>query len=714
MAKQAEKLLQDVFGYKSFRLDQEKIIQNILNKQDSLVIMPTGGGKSLCYQIPALVFDGLTVVISPLISLMKDQVEQLADLNVAAVFLNSSLSTKEYQDNVKRVQSKEIKLLYLAPETLFLNKTQKLLEEVNIDCITIDEAHCISEWGHDFRPEYRRISELISKFPDAVTLALTATATERVRKDIVATLKFSENNQFVSSFDRENLYISVLPKYDAEEQAIDFLKQFPDQSGIVYCFSRKQVESLAERLEFEGFSVRPYHAGLTEKKRSENQELFIRDDVQIIVATIAFGMGINKPNVRFVLHYDLPKNIESYYQEIGRAGRDGLRADCCLLYSRSDMGKINYFIQQKDEKEQQIASKMLFSLIDYIETIDCRRKPLLAYFQEKYPKECGFCDNCLNEKAEEVDVTRNAQKVLSCIKRSNERFGVNHIVEILRAANTQKIKKFEHQKLSTYGIGKDYSKDYWIDLINKLIQKKIISKDLNYGAIKLNENSIKVLKGDLKATIPPISKMVYKTKVSIDDRNYDSELFERLRSKRKAIADSQSIPPYVVFSDKSLREMCIYYPNDSSEFKNIHGVGQSKVDKYGKEFLDIIRSYKKEKDIKDEEKPKKYVKSSKTKKRMIEVGERFNSGESLEDLMKSYNVKRHTIVSHLYDFINEGHELEHEIEIPVNLEYQKIHNAFEELGTSSLKSIYEKLDQEVSYDNLHLCRVIFLSALIKN
>ena len=331
-------ILKNIFGYSDFRLDQSEVIKNVLQKKDTLAIMPTGGGKSICYQIPALIFEGLTLVISPLISLMKDQVEQLDDLNIPAVYLNSTLTKNEYAANIALVQSGDVKLLFLAPETLFQERVLALLDTIKIDCITIDEAHCISEWGHDFRPEYRRISGLIDRFKDAVILALTATATKRVRQDIMSTLKFNDKNQFISSFNRENLFLSVLPKYDAESQAIDFVKQFPNQSGIIYCFSRKQVDSLYILFKNEGFSVRPYHAGLPEKERTKNQELFIKDDVQIIIATIAFGMGINKPNVRFVLHYDLPKNIEGYYQEIGRAGRDGLQSECCLLFSRSDYG----------------------------------------------------------------------------------------------------------------------------------------------------------------------------------------------------------------------------------------------------------------------------------------------------------------------------------------------------------------------------------------
>ncbi len=426
-------ILKETFGYDTFRPLQREVIENVLARRDTLAIMPTGGGKSLCYQIPALLFEGLTVVVSPLISLMKDQVEQLRAFGVPALFLNSSLAPQEYQENMDYIRRGEVKLLYVAPESLLTPRILSLLDSIQVDCLTIDEAHCISEWGHDFRPEYRQLVAVRQRFPKAVCLALTATATERVRQDIRTTLKFASSNEFIASFNRENLYIEVVRKRDPIEQTIQILEKHKDQSGIIYCFSRRQVDELAAYLAAQEYSVRPYHAGLEDAERKANQETFIRDDAQIIVATIAFGMGINKPNVRFIIHFDLPKSIESYYQEIGRAGRDGLPAHCTLLFNYSDVAKINYFIDQKEGNEKQVAIGHLDAIVRYAEDeLTCRRKPLLNYFGESYEAQsCSNCDNCTSAPTELTDITIYAQKFLSCVKRADERFGAGHITDIL-------------------------------------------------------------------------------------------------------------------------------------------------------------------------------------------------------------------------------------------------------------------------------------------
>jgi len=428
-------ILKKVFGYDEFRPLQAEIIDAILNRQDTLVVMLTGGGKSLCYQIPALIFDGLTIVVSPLISLMKDQVEQLGELGVSAVCLNSSLPRQEYSKNVSLIKQGKVKLLYLAPEALLQSGALDMLSSAGVDCLAIDEAHCISEWGHDFRPEYRQLAGVRARFSGAVCIALTATATPRVRQDIKNSLNFESSNEYIASFNRKNLFMRIVPKTNPYAQTVSFIKQFPDQSGIIYCFSRRQVEELSETLEEEGFSVCPYHAGLPAEERKKNQELFIRDDVLIIVATIAFGMGINKPNVRFVIHYDLPKNIESYYQEIGRAGRDGLRSECMMLFSYGDIQKIKHFISQKQGHEKRVANIHLQALLNFAETDICRRIPLLSYFDEEYSrKNCGMCDNCLSDKKELIDISVYAQKFLSCVKRTGEIFGAAHIIDVLRGS----------------------------------------------------------------------------------------------------------------------------------------------------------------------------------------------------------------------------------------------------------------------------------------
>lgn len=419
MIDQARPILKRVFGFDDFRPLQAEIIGDILAKKDALVVMPTGGGKSLCYQIPALIFDGLTIVISPLISLMKDQMAQLTQSGVAAAVLNSSLVPAEYRRNVSRIKQGKAKLLYLAPEALLKSSMLEILATVEVDCLAIDEAHCISQWGHDFRPEYRRLIEAREFFPRAGCVALTATATPRVRQDIKNSLHMEVGSEFVASFNRENLFLRIVAKDNPVEQTIQFIQKFSGQSGIIYCFSRKQVEDLNAVLTDNGFSARPYHAGLAAVERNRNQEAFIRDDVQIIVATIAFGMGIDKPNVRFVVHFDLPKNIESYYQEIGRAGRDGLKSHCLLLFSYADVQKIKYFIDQKASAEKRVATIHLGALLRYAESENCRRIPLLNYFGENYTVDtCNMCDNCLSEEKNLVDLTVEAQKFLSCVKRS--------------------------------------------------------------------------------------------------------------------------------------------------------------------------------------------------------------------------------------------------------------------------------------------------------
>lgn len=592
MLKEAQTTLKKIFGYDTFRPLQADVIANILNRKDTLAVMPTGGGKSLCYQIPALIFEGLTVVVTPLISLMKDQVEQLTELAIDAAFLNSTLSRAQYLKTTQRIRDNQLSLLYVAPETLLLPRTLDLLQSIKVDCLAIDEAHCISEWGHDFRPEYRRLVDVRARFPKAVCAAFTATATPLVQKDIKKSLNFASSDQFIASFNRENLFLEIMHKQDAEYQTIHFLKQFPDQSGIVYCTTRKQVDELAEWLSDGGFSVRPYHAGLSDQERRSNQELFIRDDVQIMVATIAFGMGINKPNIRFIVHYDLPQNIESYYQQIGRAGRDGLNAHCLLLFGYGDISKIRYFIDQKGDQEQRNARIHLDAMVAFAESELCRRIPLLNYFGEKYAEQdCRMCDNCQNNNDEVQDVTVAAQKFLSCVKRTGECFGAGHIIDILRGSKSQKIIKFRHDHLPTYNIGPEYSKKEWYYLSRRFIQKGLLKQDQQYGGLSLTDNAWPVLQGDTVVT----SRMQkgqkdYKKRAQETDQA-DHALFDILRKERKAIADKANVPPYVIFSDKTLLEMAIYFPQSTNSMLTIYGVGATKNARYGNTFLRLIQDY---------------------------------------------------------------------------------------------------------------------------
>src|SRR5512139_60708 len=490
-------ILKNTFGYDTFRPLQQEVIENVMARRDTLAVMPTGGGKSLCYQIPSLLLDGLTVVVSPLISLMKDQVEQLRAVGVPALFLNSSLGPQEYQQNMEYVKRGKVRLLYVAPETLLTQRILSLLASVNVDLITIDEAHCISEWGHDFRPEYRQMVEVRKRFPQAVCLALTATATSRVRQDIRTTLKFATTSEFVASFNRENLYIEVLPKQDPIAQTIQMLERYKDQSGIIYCFSRKQVDELAAYLSSKGYSVRPYHAGLEDSERRRNQEAFIHDDIQIIVATIAFGMGINKPNVRFVIHFDLPKSIEGYYQEIGRAGRDGLPAHCTLLYSYSDVAKLNYFIDQKDGTEKRVAIQHLDAIVRYAEDeTTCRRRPLLNYFGEAIEiTNCSNCDNCTSAPTDLVDITTFAKRFITCVKQVNEKFGAGHIADILLASRNEKVLRWNHEKLSTYGTGGELNRKQWMHIVRQLITMGYVKQVGDYQTLSVTTKGIEVLNG---------------------------------------------------------------------------------------------------------------------------------------------------------------------------------------------------------------------------
>lgn len=713
-------ILHDIFGYDKFRPLQREIITNVLAKKDTLAIMPTGGGKSLCYQIPALIFSGLTVVVSPLIALMKDQVEQLHELGVPALFLNSSLPFDAYQENMKQVRGGKIKLLYVAPETLLTSRLFNLLNDAPIDCLTIDEAHCISEWGHDFRPEYRQLVEVRNRFPQAVCLALTATATPRVRKDIIDTLGFENSNEFIASFNRENLLIDVLPKSNPTAQTLLFIRRFPGQSGIIYCFTRRQVDDLAATLADNGFSVRPYHAGLTDAERRENQELFIRDDVQIIVATIAFGMGINKPNVRFVLHYDLPKSIESYYQEIGRAGRDGLPAHCLLLYSYADAQKLKYFIDQKEGLERQVAYEHLKALTRYAESDVCRRLLLLTYFGEKYVTDnCGKCDICLKGEENLVDLTLQARKFLSCVKRTEELFGATHIVDVLHGSENQKVMKFGHQNLSTYGIGKDLPKEQWLHISRQLIQKGLLVQDDQYGSLKLTPKGFEVMRGKEtflgtiateKVAAPIVGKAL--------EVDCDTGLFEILRKKRKDLADAAHVPPYVIFPDKTLIEMASYYPTSMNRMKKVFGVGTLKLTKYGQIFIDEISAYCIEHQL--VEKHKEFNKSESKPRderqpKHILVGEAYNNGASIQELMEQFGVQQETILNHLSRFILERHPIRSDEflalpDLPEELQQDAL-NAFKVLGTDYIKPIHEDLKGAVNYDDLKILRLYYLANL---
>lgn len=591
----ARVILKSVFGYESFRPLQGDIISHLLDKKDALVVIPTGGGKSICYQIPALMFEGLTIVISPLISLMKDQVDQLRECGVSAAFLNSSLNSCQYSATVGNLKKGGIKILYLAPETLLTSRTLAIISTCEVSCLAVDEAHCISEWGHDFRPEYRQLMEIRSKFPKAVCAAFTATATSRVREDIRKSLLME--SEFIGSFDRPNLFIEAVPKEAPRDQLLAFISRFPGEPGIVYCFSRRQTEQTCEYLLKKGYSAKPYHAGLSDEERTGNQDLFVRDDIQIIVATIAFGMGINKSNVRFIVHFDLPKNLESYYQEIGRAGRDGQPAHCLLLFGYGDIRKVKHFIDQKDGHEKMIANILLSALIGFIETDLCRRVPLLRYFGEEYGSEnCGMCDNCLQKGKDLSDLTIPAQMFLSCVKRADEKFGAGHIIDILRGSQSQKVMKFGHERLSTYGIGMEYSARQWRHLFRQLVQKGALVQEYDHGTLRLSHKAWLILKGK-KIFWGLLDARPDERKAKPNDQGqYDRVLFELLRRKRKELADEADLPPFTIFHDRTLKEMAAYMPLTKEALSAIYGVGEKKLEKYGDIFLNIIIQNRSKKD----------------------------------------------------------------------------------------------------------------------
>lgn len=598
-----EQTLKHYFGYDEFRPGQRSVIETILANQDVLVIMPTGGGKSLCYQLPALLKPGLTIVVSPLIALMQDQVEALQDNGIGATFLNSTLSGSEVRQRSDRILNGRIKLLYVAPERLltepFLHFLDQVAAEMGISTLAIDEAHCVSEWGHDFRPEYRQLRQIRQRYSTVPVIALTATATTRVRQDIMQQLALKQPMIHVASFNRPNLTYEVRPKPKQAYRDLIRLAQQTPGAGIVYCLSRKKVEDITQRLQEAGIAALPYHAGLSDRVRMENQQRFIRDDVRVMVATIAFGMGINKPDVRFVVHFDLPRNLEGYYQESGRAGRDGEPANCTLFFGYGDIRTIEFLIEQKVDPvtgspllaEQQIARQQLRQVIDYAEGIECRRTIQLNYFGERFDGNCGNCDNCLRPRPLQ-DWTIEAQKFLSCVARCKERYGMTYVIDVLRGSKDKRILNNRHDQLSTYGIGKDHTAEEWRTLGRSLLHQGLVDETTDgYAVLKLNALSWEVLRKQRSVLIAP-SMRPTAAQTSQPEAKADAEiLFEQLRRLRKQIADEQSVPPYVVFADSSLRLMAQLQPQSIEAFADISGVGSHKLARYGQQFVEAIRGF---------------------------------------------------------------------------------------------------------------------------
>ncbi len=595
--------LKTTFGYSTFRSLQREIIEATLADKDVFALLPTGGGKSLCFQLPALVRDGLTVVVSPLIALMKDQVDALQASGVAATFLNSTLGEKEARARLAGLHRGEFKLLYAAPERLMFDSWAENLKAWNVACLAIDEAHCVSEWGHDFRPEYRQLAKLRAALPKVPLMALTATATERVRADIITHLKLRAPQIFVASFNRPNLTYRVVPKDQPAKQIIEFVRKREHEAGIIYCASRATAERVAESLAGRGFSARPYHAGLAADERARNQEQFLRDDTHIICATIAFGMGINKPNVRWIIHHDLPKNIEGYYQETGRAGRDGLPGDCLLLFSAGDIAKQTHFLDEiTDAHEREVSRAQLRQIVHYAESAGCRRAELLEYFGETFPADgCGACDNCL-EPRETYDGTIVAQKFLSCVYRIRQagRFGVglNHIIEVLTGADTDKIRRWGHDRLTTYGIGQEFSRPAWAAVGRELMRLGYVAVDEGeFATLSLTDEGLAVLKARTPITLTKPMDLPKAKRVTVrreGDIACDEILFEHLRTLRKKLADERHVPAYIIFGDTTLRALAHYYPTKVDQLDGIPGIGEKKRAEFGAivtaEIADYLRT----------------------------------------------------------------------------------------------------------------------------
>jgi ATP-dependent DNA helicase RecQ len=709
-----EELLHKYFGYTEFRPLQKEIIEGVLQKKDSFVLMPTGGGKSLCFQLPALMMPGLTVVVSPLIALMKDQVDGLIASGIPATFINSSLFAGDVEERMRAIKRGKIKLLYVAPERLVMKSFLEFLKEIDISLFAIDEAHCISEWGHDFRAEYRQLRVLKNNFPGVPVMAMTATATERVQNDILDQLKFGkEALRYKASFDRPNLHYSVLPKEKQFQQLLHFLKKHKDDAGIIYCFSKKSTDALAEALREEGYRALAYHAGLDSNTRIKNQEAFVKDECDIICATIAFGMGIDKSNVRFVVHYDLPKSMAGYYQETGRAGRDGLESECLLFFSYGDKRKIEFFFSEiQNERELRVAQDELKNMLDYAESSTCRRKLLLKYFGEYYPKDnCGNCDNCTRSgNIETTDVTREAQMFLSCVSRVDQRFGIKYVIDVLRGSEDQRILSNRHCDLSTYGIGKDKKVKFWQSIAHELISRKYLRQDAdNFNVLKLTPEAMAIIRGEQKLAlkkydVPESTRNERPDSKASDLPKTHQELFEKLRILRKNIADKDNVPPYVIFHDATLRDMVARLPKTRKEFLNVLGVGESKANKYGKLFIEEVHAFLREHQVAKLDLPKaSYIplQESDTSKMTFRL---YKQGKTAAEIAAERSVSLSTIMAHLEVYIAKG-------EIPIISKFvsadkiPRIQTAFEKYGDAILTPVMDELGKELyTYDELRVVR----------
>ena len=714
--------LKRYFGFDIFKGNQEHIIKSVLEGRDTFVLMPTGGGKSLCYQLPAVMGEGTAIVISPLIALMKNQVDAMRNFSTndnVAHFLNSSLTKTEIARVKKDVLEHQTKLLYVAPESLTKEENIEFLKNIKISFYAVDEAHCISEWGHDFRPEYRRIRPIIDTIGRSPIIALTATATPKVQHDIQKNLGILDADEFKSSFNRPNLYYEVKSKQDVTKEIIKYIKNNAGKSGIIYCLSRKKVEEMAEILKVNGIKVLPYHAGMDSSTRTQNQDKFLMEEVDVIVATIAFGMGIDKPDVRFVIHYDIPKSLEGYYQETGRAGRDGGEGNCIAYYSYNDIVKLEKFMQGKPIAEQEIGKQLLLETVSYAESSVCRRKLLLHYFGEEYTQEnCEACDNCLHPK-EQFEGSESVVNVLETILAVKEKFKADHIAHILSGKVTSAIKSYKHNKLEYFGIGEDKDEKFWNMVIRQALIARFLTKDIeNYGLLKITEEGMKFIE-------KPASFMLaedHDYADTTDEENafgaktaaVDEELFSILKDLRKKISKLKDVPPFVIFQDPSLEDMAIQYPINLDELQNISGVGAGKAQRYGKEFVDIIKKYVEEKEI---IRPLDMVVKSVVNKSGIKVYiiQSIDMKRPLDDIAEAKGLDVGEVISEIEAIVNSGTRLNLDYYIDTVIDEDRQHDIFsyfkEEAKTDSLEDAIKELGNEFEEEEIRLMRIKFLSEM---
>lgn len=694
MFTKAQELLASYFGYSSFRRGQDETIKNVLDGKDTVCIMPTGGGKSICYQIPALVFEGTTLVISPLISLMKDQVDTLVQNGISATYINSSISIAEANQRIQLAKQGHYKLLYVAPERLDSMEFVDQLIDMKIPMIAIDEAHCISQWGHDFRPSYLHIHRILDYLPEKpLVLALTATATPQVRDDICNTLEINKENTIMTTFERENLSFSVIKGQDRNAYLADYIRQNQKESGIIYAATRKVVDQLYEDLMKAGVSVSKYHAGMSDSDRNEQQELFLRDEVSVMVATSAFGMGIDKSNIRYVIHYQLPKNMESYYQEAGRAGRDGLDSTCILLYSSQDV-QVQRFLIDQSTGESRFSNELekLQNMTDYCHTEQCLQSFILQYFGEEPKEDCGRCGNCTDNR-ESIDVTRESQMVLSCMIRTNQRFGKQMIAQVLTGSKNKKVIEFNFHTLPTYGLLLNRSVKEVSEFIEFLISDELIAVEHGtYPTLKVTEKGKEVLLGK--------ENVLRKERVETRQIVQDHPLFEVLREVRKEIAQGEGVPPFVIFSDQTLKDMCVKMPQSDSELLTVKGIGEHKLVKYGSHFLQAVQHFIEEnpnyaETIKTEVVSERKKSGKASANSHLETYEMYKQGIDLNEIAKERNLSRQTIENHLIRCYEDGMEVEWQSFVPS--EYESLIETAVQNAEGGLKSIKEQLPNEVSY-----------------